>query len=87
MHICRRNECHRFAAVLCARRTTYTMDIILRIMRYIIIDDQWHIRHVNTTRHNIRCHQHINLPVPKIQHHLIALCLLEIAMHRVRVNM
>ena len=61
------------------------MDIILGIMRYVVIDHQRHIGHIDTTGHYIGSHQHIHLAVPKIQHHLVPFVLFQVAMHRTRV--
>jgi hypothetical protein len=55
-------------------------------MRYIVVDDQRHIRHIDAAGHHIGGYQHINLAVTKIQHRLIPFVLLQIAMHRARVN-
>ena len=63
------------------------MDIILRIMRYIIIDDERHVRHIYPSRHDIRSDENIYFSVPKIQHHLIPLRLLEVGVHCTRVNL
>ena len=87
MHIIGRDERHRFTAVLCTCRTTDTMHIILRCMRHIVIDDQRHIGHVNTTRDDVCRYQHTYLAVLKIQPDLIAFVLLKVAMHRARVYM
>ncbi len=61
------------------------MDVILGGMRYVVVDDQGHIRHVYTARDDIRGDQHGYLAVLEIQHHLIAFALLQVAMHRARV--
>ena len=62
------------------------MHVVLRRMRYIIIDDERYVRHVNPSRHHIRSHQDIDLAIPEIQHHLVTFVLLQVAMHRARVN-
>ena len=85
--IVRRNQCDGFAAVLRAGRSADTVDIVFRVMRHVIIDDQRHIRHVDTARHHIRRHQHIDLAVSEIEHHLVAFVLLQVAMHRPRVDL
>ena len=56
-------------------------------MRHIVIDDQRHIRHVNTAGDDVRSNQHTYLTVLEIQHHLVAFVLLKVAMHRTRVYM
>ena len=61
------------------------MDVVLGIMRHIVVDDQRHIRHIYASRHNIGSYQHAYLAVPEIEHYLVALMLLEVAVHRARV--
>ena len=75
-----------FAAVLRTRRAAYAMDIILRIVRHVIVYYQRHVRHVYSARHDIRCHQHIDLAVAESQHDLVPLVLLQVAVHGARVN-
>ena len=85
MYIIRRDQSHGLAAILCASRTAYTMHVVFRRMGYIIIDHQRDVRHVYSTRYHIRRHQHIDLSVSEIQHHLVAFALLEVAVHSARV--
>ena len=63
------------------------MDIVLRIMRHIVVDDQRHIRHIDAAGNHIGCYQHIYLSVPEIEHHLIAFVLLQVRMHGMRVDL
>ena len=87
MHIGRRNECHRLTAILRTRRTTDTMDVVLGVMRHVIIDDERNVRHVNTACHHIGGDQYSHLAVTEIEHDLVTLVLLQVAMHRARVYM
>ena len=63
------------------------MDVVFRIMRHVIIDNERHVRHVYASCHHIGGDQHTHLAVPKIEHHLVAFVLLQIAVHRARVYM
>ena len=63
------------------------MDIVLRIMRHIVVDDQRHIRHIDAAGNHIGRYQHVYLSVPEIEHHLIALVLLQVRMHGMRVDL
>ena len=63
------------------------MNVILRVVRYVIIDHQRYVRHVYTSCDYVGCHQDSYLTVPEVQHHLVSLRLLQIAMHCARVNM
>ena len=85
MFIIRADEGHCFAAVLCACRTPDPVYVVLRRMRHIVLDDQWHINHIYSPRHDIRRYQHGYLAVLEIEHHLVALMLLQVAVHRTRV--
>ena len=62
------------------------MHIILGIARHIEIDYQRYIVDIDPSRHDIRGHEHIDLPVTKIQHHLVALLLLQVAVHGARIQ-
>ena len=85
MYIIRCDERQRVTAGLCACRSTDTMDIVFGIMRHIVIDDQWNIGHIDSARYYIGSHEHINLSVSEIEHHLVPLILLKVTMHSARV--
>ena len=85
MYVVRCDKRHRFSAVLGTCRSTDTMDIVFRVVRYVVVDYQRNIRHVDATGYDVSSHQHVYLPVPEIQHHLIPFVLLQVAMHRARV--
>ena len=63
------------------------MDIVLRIMRYVVVDDQRHIRHIDAAGNHIGGYQHVYLSVPEIEHHLFAFVLLQVRMHGMRVDL
>ena len=86
-HIIRRDQRHGFAAVLRTCSTSDTMDIILGVVRHIIVNHQRYIGHINSAGHHVGRHQHTYLTVPEIKHHLVTFMLLEVAMHRMRINM
>jgi hypothetical protein len=56
-------------------------------MRHVVVDHQRYVRHVNTAGYDVCGYQHIDLAVSEIQHHLIAFALLQVAVHRARVNL
>ena len=85
MLIVRRDQCHGFAAILCARRTTDAVHIVFGIVRHIIIDDQRQVRQVYSACHDIRRHQYVHLTVSEIQHHLVAFVLFQVGVHCARV--
>ena len=84
--IIRSHQRDGLAAVFRTGRTTDTMHIILRIVRYVVVDHERHVGHVYTARDDIRSHQYVDLAVAKIQHHLVAFLLLQVAMHRSGVD-
>ena len=86
MLIIGRDQGHRLSFVLGACGSSDAVHIVFRVVRHIEIDDQRHVRHVNASRDDIGSHQDRNLSVPEIQHHLVSFVLLEVAMHRARVN-
>ena len=63
------------------------MDIVLRIMRHIVVDDQRHICHIDAAGNHIGGYQHVYLSVPEIEHHLVAFVLLQVRMHGMRVDL
>ena len=63
------------------------MDVVLGVMRYVIIDDERYVRHINTACHDVGSDQYTHLAVAKIKHDLVALILFQIAVHRARVYM
>ena len=76
-----------FSAVFCSGSPSDTMDVVFRVMRHVIIDDERHIGDVNAPRNDIGCHQHRHFAIPEIKHDLVSLILLQIGMHCARVNM
>ena len=56
-------------------------------MGNVIIDNQRNIRHVDAAGYDIRSYQHTYLAVLEIEHHLVPLTLLQVTMHRARVNL
>jgi hypothetical protein len=63
------------------------MDVVFRIVRHIIVDDKRNIGDINASRDDVCGHEYTHFPVPEIQHDLISFVLLQITMHRTRVNM
>ena len=63
------------------------MHIVFRIMRHVEVDHQRYIGYVNTAGHDVGGYQHSYLAITKIKHHLVTFVLLQITMHRTRVNL
>ena len=76
-----------FSAVFSSGSPSDSMDVVFRVMRHVIIDDERHIVDVNAPRNDIGCNQHRHFAIPEIKHDLVTLILLQIGMHCARVNM
>src|SRR5699024_6136436 len=61
-----------------AGRAAKAVDVVLRIVRYIVVDDQSDIFDVDASGHDVRGHEDVDLAVLEIEHHLLALRLLQI---------
>ena len=59
-------------------RATDAMNVILRVMRYVIINDQSYLIDIDTSGNNIGCHQNIDFIIFKIKHDRFALQLLQV---------
>lgn len=57
-----RDKCYRFTPGIGSGGTAYTMNIVFGIMRDIIIDDQYNISNIYTSRNNIGRHENIDFP-------------------------
>ena len=67
-------------------RTADAVDIILGIVGNIVVDDHCDVIDVNASRENVRGHQHINLATLELEHHLVALRLVEVGVHLATVD-
>ena len=62
------------------------MNIILSIVRNVIIDDHLDIINIDSTSHDIRSNQYVELTALELEHHIIALCLLQVGVHCTAVD-
>jgi len=76
-----------FSAVFSSGSPSDSMDVVFRVMRHVIIDDEGHIVDVNAPRDDIGSDKDRHFAIPEIKHNLIPLILLQIRMHCVCVNM
>ena len=77
-----RNECDgQSTALRAARRTPDAVHIVLGIVGNVIVDDERNVIDINATSYDVRCHEHANMTVSKILHHLFTLALLQIGVH------
>ena len=81
------DQCQGFSAVFSSGGSPDSMDVVFRVMRHVIIDNERHIGYINPARNHIGCHQHRHFAIPKIQHNLVTLLLLQVGMHCARVYM
>ena len=54
------------------------MDIVLRVVRYIEVDNHCDVVDVNAASHDISSHEHVDLSGLELVENLIALSLLEV---------
>ena len=81
------DEGHGLAAILCACGSSDAMDIILGVVGDVVVDDERYVRHIDTAGDDVGGDEDGYLAVPKIEHDLVALMLLQIGVHGVRVDM
>ena len=81
VHVGIADECYSHSVSVGTGRTTYTMNIILCIMRHIVVDHDADIIDVDATGHDVGSHKDIRLARLELEHHLVALLLGEVAMH------
>ena len=63
------------------------MDVVFGIVGDVVVDDERYVRHIDTAGDDVGGDEDGYLAVPKIEHDLVALMLLEIGVHGVRVDM
>jgi len=80
------DESDGLSVTVCTGRTANTVDIVLCIVGYVIVDDGADIVDVDTTGHDVCSHQHIRLPCLETVHHLVTLLLGEVRVHLVAVD-
>ena len=62
------------------------MDVVFGIVRHIVVDDHQDVVDVNAARHDVGGHEHIHLSGLEAVHHVVALLLAEVAVHRGAVD-
>ena len=77
------DEGHRLAAILCACGSSDPMDVILRVVGDVVVDDQRYVGDVDAAGDDVGGDEDGYLAVAKIKHDLVALVLLEIGVHGV----
>lgn len=77
-----RNEGDGAARRCGARRAADAVDVVLGIVRHVVVDDQADILDVDAARHDVGGHQDLDLVVLEVEHHLLALRLLQVGVHR-----
>ena len=85
--VCLADKCNGYAITISTCCTTYTVNIVFCIMRYIVIDNRQDIIDIDTTGHNIGSHKHICHTSLKAIHHLVTFLLGEIGMHLGTIDM
>ncbi|CCZ75682.1 putative uncharacterized protein [Alistipes finegoldii CAG:68] len=75
------DEGHGSAGRRGTRRTADAVDIIFGVVRHVVIDDQSDVLDVNAARHDVGGHEDRDLVVLEVEHHLLALGLLQIGVH------
>ena len=68
------------------RRTADAVDIILGVVRHVVVDHHAYIFDVDASRHDVGGHQQVDLAVLEIEHHLLALGLIQIGVHGRRIE-
>ena len=63
------------------------MDIIFGIVRHVIIDDHADILDVDTACDDVRRYENPHFIILKIEHHLLALLLIQVGMHGSHVEL
>ena len=66
--------------------TTDAVNVILCIVRNIVVDNHLDVIDVDSTSHDIGSHEYIILSALKLEHHVVALCLLQVGVHRTAVD-
>ena len=57
------------------------MDVVLGVVRHVVVDYQTDILDVDTPGHDVRSHQDLDAVVLEVEHHLLALRLLQVGVH------
>ncbi len=65
-----------------AARTADAVNVALRILGDVVVDDVGHVLHVQPPGRHVRRHQQLGLPSPEALHHPVALYLAEVAVER-----
>ena len=57
------------------------MDIVLRVGRYVEVDDQLDIIDVDAAREDVGSHDDAGMTIPEAVHHLVTLLLTQVGVH------
>ncbi|MPM63166.1 hypothetical protein SDC9_110046 [bioreactor metagenome] len=63
-----------------AAGTADAVDVIFRLVRHVVVDDEVNVVHVDAARRNIRCDQNGRFARAEVAHNVVALALAQVAM-------
>ena len=69
-----------------ARGAADAMDVDLRIFGHVVIDHVTDVINIKSARGKVTCNQHSQRAAAELIHHLVALGLVHVAVHGVRIN-
>ena len=76
--VCIIDECQPHTGRLCPCRATDPVDVVLRVMRHIKIDDHTDVVDIYSTADDIRCYQNLDVSVGKVVNNFLPFSLLQI---------
>lgn len=64
-----------------ARGAADTVDVVLGVTRHVVVDHQRDVVHVDAARYDVRRNEDVHLAVAEVEHHLVALFLIQVRVH------
>ena len=82
LHVALRHEVDRNTLAPVTATTTNTVQVVLLVRGQVVVDDDIHVVHVDTAGHEVRRHEHTRAAALEHGHHLLALALRHLGVHR-----
>lgn len=79
-------EGNSYTVAIGACSTADTMNVILRIVRYVVVNDYAYIVDVNTSADDVGGYKYVDLSGLEAVHHIVAFSLAEVAVHLCTVD-
>ena len=81
------DKCDGYTVAVGTGCTSNAMHVVLGIMGHVVVDHHAYVVNIYTSGYDVSSYKNILLSALKLIHHLVALLLCKVAMHRAAVHL